>query len=179
MRHRIPEHRDDFLYRRSDDVAQARPPQRVIVDVTIIHGHRPAKTVQLAQPGIAATGRCQCDTSATRRSCYRSSDPRLRDSASRRRIAHDAFAGTAAVGRALKSAGWCRSLERPHDVLVRDAARVRRCIEDRVRSTTLAKADPCVRDLFAERGLGGHASIDRRRGAMSLLWIPPRSRPGD
>lgn len=68
-------------------------------------------------------------------------------------VMHDAFAGTAAVGRALKAAGWrVHSSDLMTYSYVMQRAYV---VASRVdRFDTLAKADPFVRTLFAERGLG-------------------------
>jgi adenine-specific DNA-methyltransferase len=67
-------------------------------------------------------------------------------------VAHDAFAGTAAVGRALKAAGWCvHSSDLMTYSYVMQRAYV---VASRVEQfDQLAKADPDVRALFAERGL--------------------------
>jgi len=67
-------------------------------------------------------------------------------------IAHDAFAGTAAVGRALKSAGW---VVHSSDLMTYSFVMQRAYV---VASTMgsfdeLAKADPEIHGLFAERGL--------------------------
>jgi adenine-specific DNA-methyltransferase len=68
-------------------------------------------------------------------------------------VVHDAFAGTAAVGRALKAAGWrVHSSDLMTYSYVMQRAYV---VASRVeRFEALAKADPHVRMLFAERGLG-------------------------
>ena len=68
-------------------------------------------------------------------------------------VVHDAFAGTAAVGRALKAAGWrVHSSDLMTYSYVMQRAYV---VASRVeRFEALAKADPLVRVLFAERGLG-------------------------
>ena len=68
-------------------------------------------------------------------------------------VAHDAFAGTAAVGRALKAAGWrVHSSDLMTYSYVMQRAYV---VASRVdRFDALAKAEPLVRVLFAERGLG-------------------------
>ena len=74
-------------------------------------------------------------------------------------VAHDAFAGTAAVGRALKSAGW---VVHSSDLMTYSYVMQRAYV---VASTidsfdALAKADPPIRVLFAERGLAAaHRSI--------------------
>ena len=67
-------------------------------------------------------------------------------------VVHDAFAGTAAVGRALKAAGW-RVLS--SDLMTYSYVMQRAyVVASRVdRFDTLAKADPSVRMLFAERRL--------------------------
>ncbi len=67
-------------------------------------------------------------------------------------VAHDAFAGTAAVGRALKAAGWCvHSSDLMTYSYVMQRAYV---VASRVEQfDQLAKTDPDVRALFAERGL--------------------------
>jgi adenine-specific DNA-methyltransferase len=67
-------------------------------------------------------------------------------------IAHDAFAGTAAVGRALKSAGW---VVHSSDLMTYSYVMQRAYV---VASTTdsfdeLAKVEPGIPGLFAERGL--------------------------
>ena len=68
-------------------------------------------------------------------------------------VVHDAFAGTAAVGRALKAAGWrVYSSDLMTYSYVMQRAYV---VASRVdQFQTLAKADPVVRALFTERGLG-------------------------
>jgi len=74
-------------------------------------------------------------------------------------IAHDAFAGTAAVGRALKSGGW---VVHSSDLMTYSYVMQRAyVVASRMDSfDELAKADPGIRDLFAERGLAAtHRSI--------------------
>jgi adenine-specific DNA-methyltransferase len=68
-------------------------------------------------------------------------------------VVHDAFSGTAAVGRALKAAGWrVHSSDLMTYSYVMQRAYV---VASRVeRFDALAKADPLVRMLFADRGLG-------------------------
>ncbi len=68
-------------------------------------------------------------------------------------VVHDAFAGTAAVGRALKADGWCvHSSDLMTYSYVLQRAYV---VASRVdRFDALAKADPLVQALFAECGLG-------------------------
>jgi adenine-specific DNA-methyltransferase len=74
-------------------------------------------------------------------------------------VAHDAFAGTAAVGRALKSAGW---VVHSSDLMTYSYVMQRAyVVASRVDSfDELAKADVGVRGMFAERGLvAAHRSI--------------------
>ena len=73
--------------------------------------------------------------------------------------AHDAFAGTAAVGRALKSTGW---VVHSSDLMTYSYVMQRAyVVASRLDSfNELANADPGIRDLFAERGLTAtHRSI--------------------
>src|SRR5215831_4043902 len=67
-------------------------------------------------------------------------------------IAHDAFAGTAAVGRALKSAGW---IVHSSDLMTYSYVMQRAyVVASRLDSfDELANADAGIRGLFAERGL--------------------------
>ena len=74
-------------------------------------------------------------------------------------VAHDAFAGTAAVGRALKSAGWAvhSSDLMTYSYVMQRAYVVASSVDS---FDELAKADPAIRCLFAERGLAPfHRSI--------------------
>lgn len=83
-------------------------------------------------------------------------------------VAHDAFAGTAAVGRALKSAGW---VVHSSDLMTYSYVMQRAyVVASRIDSfDELAKADPRVRVLFAERGLATrHRSIVGAERGISL-----------
>jgi len=74
-------------------------------------------------------------------------------------VAHDAFAGTAAVGRALKSVGW---VVHSSDLMTYSYVMQRAyVVASKIDSfEELAKADPGVRALFADRGLAAtHRSI--------------------
>lgn len=85
-------------------------------------------------------------------------------------VAHDAFAGTAAVGRALKADGWCvHSSDLMTYSYVMQRAYV---VASRVdQFDELAKADPAVRAHFADRGL----SVARRSvaGAGGDVGLAP------
>lgn len=80
-------------------------------------------------------------------------------------VAHDAFAGTAAVGRALKGIGWrVHSSDLMTYSYVMQRAYV---VASRVdRFEALAKADPMIRDLFAVRGNDGGRAINTARSAV-------------
>jgi adenine-specific DNA-methyltransferase len=83
-------------------------------------------------------------------------------------VAHDAFAGTAAVGRALKADGWCvHSSDLMTYSYVMQRAYVVASRADRF--DELAKADPAVRARFAERGLNvAHRSVAGAGGDVGL-----------
>ena len=83
-------------------------------------------------------------------------------------IAHDAFAGTAAVGRALKSAGW---IVHSSDLMTYSYVMQRAYVgASRIDSfDELAKADPAIRSLFAKRGLSAmHRSIVGAESGFAL-----------
>lgn len=91
-------------------------------------------------------------------------------------IAHDAFAGTAAVGRALKSGGW---VVHSSDLMTYSYVMQRAYVVASMMDSfdELAKADPGIHDLFAERGLAAaHRSIvgADRGGALDSTEVAAR-----